>query len=168
MKKFLAILCTALFMILPACSTLADGTHGVKPLELMTDMEFNKWKLYIELTTRVGATRLMEQGAISPAELTMAANAIDNIKNQPVDAAAGALIVPALQNAGFTNDEAMLVLLIVEQELLARGALRWINPDTGQLDLSPRTEEVLHVVATALLSVAGAVSEVYQTTTAPQ
>jgi hypothetical protein len=54
-----------------------------------------------------------------------------------------------VEDAGLTNDELMLLLLLVEQELIERGALEWFDAE-GQIDLSPRTEELLTIVANAL------------------
>ena len=44
--------------------------------------------------------------------------------------------------------------MIVEQELISRGALDWINPETGLIEWSPRTKEMLTIVANALRSAA--------------
>jgi hypothetical protein len=75
---------------------------------------------------------------------------IDGLATGPLELDAGSLIAPALRRAGLSNDELELVLLIAEQELAARGALNWVNPVTNVLELSPRSKEVLHIVARSL------------------
>ena len=48
----------------------------------------------------------------------------------------------------------MPIQLIAEDQLLKRGALDWLDPVTGVVALSPRTKEVLTLIAGALRSVA--------------
>lgn len=154
MKKFFVgsfaalMLCLALSSGFAACST--TGGNGVKPLEQMTELEYSKWKLYIQLGVKIGANRLLQEGVVTHDQLGIAAAAIDGIKGEPVADGAKSLIVPALRKAGFSNDEVEFILLIAEQELLARGALDWLNPQTNVFELSPRTKEVLTLVADAL------------------
>lgn len=142
------MLCTALTCGVASCST--TGGNGVKPLEQMTELEYSKWKLYIQLGVKIGANRLLQEGIVKHEQLDIAAAAIDGIKGEPIAGGVKSLIVPALHNAGFSNDEVEFILLVAEQELLARGALDWLNPQTNVLELSPRTKEVLTLVANAL------------------
>lgn len=147
------------FAVLMLCLCLAGGfvassgcttTNGVKPLEEMTELEYSKWKLYIQLGVKIGANRLLQEGIVTQDQLGVAAAAIDGIQGEPVAGGVKSLIVPALRKAGFANDEVEFILLVAEQELLARGALDWLNPETNVLELSPRTKEVLAIVANAL------------------
>lgn len=147
-----------LFIVLVSCIALSSGLvscattngNGVKPLEEMTELEYSKWKLYIQLGVKIGANRLLQEGIVTQDQLGIAAAAIDGIQGEPVTGGIKSLIVPALRKAGFENDEVEFILLIAEQELLARGALDWLNPETNILELSPRTKEVLTIVANAL------------------
>jgi hypothetical protein len=149
------------FAVLMLCLCLAGGIvassgctttngNGVKPLEQMTELEYSKWKLYIQLGVKIGANRLLEEGVVNHEQLEIAAAAIDGIKGEPVAGGAKSLIVPALRKAGFSNDEVEFVLLVAEQELLARGALEWLNPQTNVFELSPRTQEILTIIAASL------------------
>lgn len=160
MKKFLLAMAMigTLFTIVPSC--VSNGS--IRPLEEMTDLEFNRWKLYIQLGVKVGANRLLQEGIVTTDQLSVVAGIVESVKSGPVVAGASSLIVPALHKAGFNNDEVELVLLIAEQELLARGAFDWLNPATGTLELSPRTKEVLDLIADSLRT-AGTVTPQEQT-----
>ena len=128
---------------------IACTTTGIKPLEQMTELEYSKWKVYIQLGVKIGASHLLNKNIVTQEQLNIASTAIAGI-NQPATDGAKSLIIPALRKAGFNNDEVEFIRLIAEQELLARGALDWINPETGTLELSPRTKEILQIVSDAL------------------
>jgi hypothetical protein len=161
-KNSLAILMLSLCLVGGfVASTGCTSTNGVKPLEEMTELEYSKWKLYIQLGVKIGANRLLEENLVSQNELTVAAGAIDALQDQPILGGATSLIIPALRNAGFNNDEVEFILLVAEQELLARCALEWLNPETHVFELSPRTKEVLDIIANALRS-AGTVTPTEQ------
>lgn len=161
MKKMVLVLVAACMLSvasMTACISSGNG-NGIKPLEQMTELEYSKWKLYIQLGVKIGANRLLEEGTITKEQLNVAAGAIEAIAGQPVEAGAKSLIIPALEKAGFKGDEVEFVLLVAEQELLARGALNyWTNPANGVLELSPRTQDMLSVIANALRS-AGTVTQ---------
>ncbi len=143
---------------LSGCTMLGTGEGGVQAIEEMSELEWSRWKLYIQLGTKIGANRLLAEDLVSEDDLAIAATVLDTLRDQTVVPGATSLIAPALVEAGLTNDEVQLLLLIVEQELLSRGALEWLDPDTGLLALSPRTKELLTLVADALRS-ASAVSQ---------
>lgn len=149
MKYLIAcLMCLCLAGSFAACTT--TGGNGVKPLEQLTELEYSKWKLYIQLGVKIGANRLLQEGVVSTGQLNVAAGVIDGIQGEPVTGGAKSLIIPALHKAGFSNDEVEFILLVAEQELISRGALDWINPETNVLELSPRSKEVLGIVADAL------------------
>lgn len=162
MKKTWIMLAMLAIMAVGSVSCTTTNGNGVKPLEQMTELEYSKWKLYIQLGVKIGANRLLQEGIVNTGQLNVAAGAIEAVKGEPVEGGAKSLIVPALRKAGFQNDEVEFILLVAEQELAARGALEWLNPETNVLELSPRTKEVLDVVAGALRS-AGIVTPAEQT-----
>lgn len=127
---------------------------NMQQLEQMQQREYENWKLYIQLGVKVTANRLLEEGSVTADELNLVANVVDSVATSPVVPGATALITPALEKAGLTSDEIRLVIAIVEQELLARGALEWLDPTTGVVSLSPRTKEILGLVAGSLRSAA--------------
>lgn len=139
------------------CITTGDG-QGVEALENMSELEYANWKLYISLGVSVASNRALAANLVSQADLDLAASALDLLRDQNITAGATSLIGPALEEVGLTNDEVALLLLIVEKELLERGALEWRDPVTGAVALSPRTKEILTIVA-ASLRAAGSVSE---------
>lgn len=131
------------------CLTTGDGT--VQGIEEMTELEYAKWQLYVTLGVKIGSARLLAEGAITVAELELAATAIELIIQTPLESGTTSLILPALQSVGLTSDEVQLLLLIAEQELLARGALEGLtDPVSGIVELSPRAQELLQRVADSL------------------
>ena len=152
MKKWIAPL--ALIAVLGAASlsgcASTDGGKGVQALEQMSELDYNKWKLYIQLGVKIGANRLLQEGTVSVQDLSIAATAIETVRDQTGVPGTKSFIQDALKDAGLTNDEVELLLVIVEQELLARGALDWLNPETGVVEWSPRTKDLLTLVAGSL------------------
>lgn len=132
-----------------ACHSTGSGS-GLKPIEEMSDVEYSKWQLYIHLGVKVGANRLILEKVISKEDLLKIASVIDGIRDNTLTNAGGSLLAPALQKAGFTQTEVELLFTVVEQELIARGGLKWVDPATGTLALSPRTKSLLTVIASAL------------------
>lgn len=153
-KIFAALVCV--LTVIGCMST--NGQGAIKPLEQMSDVEYTHWKLYIELGVKIGAHRLLTEKIVTQNQLVMVATVVDSVVTTPLEAGATSLLIPALQKAGFNNDEATLVIMVVDQELMSRGALKWVDPATGLVSLSPRTKEVLGLVSSALRT-AGNVSE---------
>lgn len=136
------------------CLSTGDGEQGIEALESMTDLEFNKLTLYVTLGTKIAANRALAEGAVTEEELDLAATALETVRDSSVVPGATSIITPALEEAGLTNDEVQLLLLIVEQELLSRGALEWLDPATGLVAFSPRTKSLLTSVADSLRAAA--------------
>lgn len=148
MKNFV---CIALLALLCGQASMScSGPGSIKQIEEMSDLEYSKWSLYIQLGVKIGANRLVQEGVVTTSQLNVAAGVIEGIGGEPIAGGVKSLILPALQKAGFQNDEVEFILLVAEQELLARGALEWINPQTNVLELSPRTLEILKIVANSL------------------
>jgi hypothetical protein len=155
MRKSLLIVLAAGLLCMPVisgCATTGDD-QGIELIEDMSEAEYAKWQLYVSLGTKIGASRLLEEGIVTATELELAADVIDALQDSVVSAGATSFIVPALQKAGLTSDEIQFVLLVAEQELLSRGALAGVvDPLTGTVSLSPRTKEMLHIIAESLRS----------------
>jgi len=134
-----------------SCVSTNNGPAIVN-IDAMPDVEYNRWKLYIQLGVKIGANRLLQEKVVTEAELKSAATVIDTLRDQTLIPGASHYIADALQKAGFTNDEAVFLLLVVEGELEARGAFKWVNPVTQVLELSPRTKDLLTTVSGALRS----------------
>lgn len=125
---------------------------NIQPLEQMNELEYENWKVYIQLGVKVAANRLLQEGTISESELVTMADVIDTVTTSTVLPGATSILSSAIEQAGLTSDEARLLVAIVERELLARGALDWVDPATGTASLSPRTKEILGIVSVSLRS----------------
>jgi len=130
------------------------GGNGIQAIEQMSDLDFNKWKLYLQLGVKIGANRLIDEGAVSAEEVELTATVLETLRDQSVVPGGKSFIKDALEKSGLTNDEIELLLVIVEQELISRGALDWLDPTTGLVAWSPRTKDILTIVAQALRSTA--------------
>ena len=150
-KNLVALALVGLLMIpaMSGCITTDNGA-GVQAIEDMSELEFNKWNLYVTLGVKIAANRSLQEGLVTQEELNLAALGLELIGNQPVLDGTTSLIQSSLEDVGLNNDEIMLILLIAEQEILQRGGGDYIDPVTGQLAVSPRTEILLDNIAQAL------------------
>jgi hypothetical protein len=128
----------------------SGGQPAIKPLEQMDDVTYSHWKLYIQLTVKIAAHRLLTERVVTQDQLNLVAGVVDAVTTSPIQAGATSLLGPALAKAGFTSDEVTLAVMIADQELVARGALKNVDPTTGMIQLSARTKEVLGLVSSAL------------------
>jgi hypothetical protein len=157
-KVFAHLMCIAvLFAGIPvtSCTTTQDGEQSIESLEQMSELDYNRWKLYIQLGVKIGANRLLEEGVVDEATLDVMADVVENVATKPIQAGATSIIKEVLEDEleklGLNNDEAVFVLLVAEQELLARGVLDGVlDPETGNTVLSPRAKEMLGIVAGSL------------------
>jgi len=128
------------------CVSTSDG-KAIVGIEEMSDLEYNKWRLYLQLGVKIGASRLAQEGMVDQAELDLAAGILDALREQNIVTGGESFIQLALVDAGFTNDEVAFLLLVVEQEIIARTSF---DPTTGMVVLSERTKELLQIVANSL------------------
>lgn len=131
---------------LSGCVSTQDGQQGVEFIENMDDVSFDRWQLYVSLTVKIGANRLLEEGIVTADELLLAADVMEAAQAANVPVGAVSLLEPLFIEVGLNNDEMLLVLLIVEQELLSHG----VSLDTN---LSLRTKAVLQGAANAIRAV---------------
>jgi hypothetical protein len=133
------------------CSAVGpNGQQGVETLEQMTDTEFARWKLYITLGVKIGANRLLAEDIVTEEELDLAASVLESVRDQSITPGATALIGPALEDSGLSNDEIQILLMGVEDALRSQGAFDWLDPETGIVALSPRSKELLTGVIESL------------------
>jgi hypothetical protein len=135
---------------LSGCITTQNGEQGIEALEGMSELEYSKLRLYIQLGVKVGGNLLLQEGAVTEEELDLAASALELVRDQSIITGTQGVIGPALEGVGLTSSEIHDLLSILELELASRGALSWINPETGMIELSPRTQEILTAVANSL------------------
>lgn len=138
---------------LSGCVSTGSG-QGIVALESMSEQDFSKWRLYISLSTKIAASRLIANNLVSADDVNKAVSALTLLRDQPIVEGATSFIKPVLEQVGLAGSEIELLLLVVEQELLSRGALDYIDPQTGLVSLSPRTKDVLTVVVNSLTAAA--------------
>lgn len=136
---------------LSGCVSTGDG-QGVVMLEEMTQPQFNKWRLYIGLSTKVIASRLVSEGLVTPEELAKAAEALTIVRDglATPEGSATSLLLPALEKVGLKGSEIELALLVIEQEILQRGVIPFLDPVTGTYTFSPRTKDLLDSMINSL------------------
>lgn len=164
-KKWITPLILAIALggvAISGCVTTPNGEQSIEVLEGMSEYQYGKWKLYIQLGVKIGANELLEDEVVTEEELDLAASALEMIRDQPVTSGATSIVGPALTEVGLNSDEIELLLLILEQELLSRGAMDWVGSD-GAVALSPRTVEILTLVADALRAATVVTEEEMQT-----
>lgn len=129
---------------LSGCASTGGG-QGIVLLENMSEPQFNKWRLYIGLSTKVIASRLVDERLVSQEELALAARALELVRDGsvPPDLSTSSLLRPALEQVGLKDSEIELALLVIEQEILQRGVVPFLDPATGLYTLSPRTKTIL-------------------------
>jgi hypothetical protein len=118
----------------------------------MSEPAFLNWRLYVSLTTKIVASRLLDEGLVSREEMGLAAQALRLVRDGavPPDLSTSSLLKPALENFGLKDSEIELALLVIEQEILQRGVVPLVDPSTGLVVLSPRTKSVLNEMANSL------------------
>jgi hypothetical protein len=133
---------------LTSCPSTGQGA-GLTAIENLSEQDFNKWKLYVQLGVKIGANRLVEENKTSQEELVKIADCLDMILSQPLSVIGQNLLQKALQDSGIKNDELALILAIAENEILARSGYVYTTED-GLVNLTPRTRDLLLGVSNAL------------------
>jgi|APGre2960657404_1045060.scaffolds.fasta_scaffold07590_7 hypothetical protein len=133
---------------IPSCHSSANG-NGLTAVEDLSENDFNKWKLYVELGVKIGANRLIEEQKVSREELTKVSDAMDLVLTQPATTVGQMLLQKALIDSGIHNDEIRLILAIAENEIISRSGYQYVNLD-GIVNLTPRTRELLMAISFSL------------------
>jgi len=163
MRKHLGVLLALGLVILPVTGVALSGCvstggeQGLETLETMTEADYQRLKLYSTLGVKIAANRLVQEGTVSAADLTLAADLLDSIKSTPAMGGAELLIEDLLADSGLTSTEVEALLQIVVFELQARGVFDNLGIG-GLVELSPRTEDFIDSMIDAVRS-AGTVSQ---------
>ena len=151
MKKILltSILALAGLFVAPSCLTPSED--GTTALDEMSELEYVRLSQYISLGTEIGVSRLLSFDQTSAGELGLVADALEGLVGRSLlELSSGWLTDAVSEKVMLTSDELLLLLMIVEQEVLVRGGGTYIDPETGELRLTKRTEGLLLVVASVL------------------
>ena len=162
MKKYLTtgLLIIGMIATNGCLSTTEDGEQAISSVEEMSELEYTRFSQYLYLGTKIGAVRLLDSGELDAATLEVIAGILEGLADEPLlDFGSGFIVDAITEQTDLTNDELMLILLIVEQELLARGGATYLDPETGELRLTERTEELMDRVASALRSAVNGMTE---------
>lgn len=128
---------------LTACPTL--GSNPLASLETMPEQDFNVLEARADLVTRVLGARLIQEGALTQAQLDDAARALKIAAGDPLALAGSNVLTEALERAGFTNQEALLALVLVEDFL--RSKVSW---GPAGSPIGPRARRLLETLAGSL------------------
>lgn len=149
----LLVLALAGSMVGSGCAITPDGEQGIVSIENMSELEYNNWVMYVQLGVKIPARRLLESGEITEDELELIASTLESVRDQTIVPGTTSILTPAFEDVGLNSDEIQLVVMIIENELLKRGALDWIDPDTGNIALSPRSRGLMTAVIDSLRSI---------------
>ncbi len=133
---------------LPGCQSTGAALAN---LEALSDEDAATLEARADLITRVLAARLLSDAHLDPQVLSDAALALELAAGDPLVLGGPNVLSNALEKAGFTNQEAILSLLLVEDFLRSR--VSWGMAGTP---LGPRARHLLGVVAVALRGAATA------------
>jgi hypothetical protein len=161
MKKYIAagVLALGTLVVASGCITTADGDLTLESIEEMSELEYSRMSQYVYLGTKIGAARLLESGDLDLLVVGQVADVLEGLVGQPILELTGGFVTDAVtENVVLTSDEMLLILLIVEQEVLARGGATYVDEETGELRLTERTEDLMLLVADALRSAVGGVT----------
>ena len=125
MKERLALALKCLLMLALACAVGAgvlgfSGCGSRGQLEQMPAEDFEVLQSRCDILTRVVAARALADGKVRPETFEAVADALQIVAADPLALAGPNVITRALEDAGFTDQEAMLALLLVEDFLRAR------------------------------------------------
>lgn len=135
------------------CVTTDEG-QGIESIEAMTEADYQRFMLYLELGVKIAASRALEEGVVTEQELRDTSDALLLITHaDTLPVAGGGIFATALKELGVSNDEVLLILDIVKLELQQRGGMDFVDPVTGEIDLTPRTELLLLMLAETLVAV---------------
>lgn len=135
-------------VMINGCIMSPEG--DVVAVEDMSETEFQNWQLMTVLGVKIGANRLLMEGVIKESDLDGMADVLEAASEATFAEGATSIFKDTLAEAGFTSDEVTLLLLVAEQQLIARGGLSLDDA----LQLSPRTKDTLVKLAEGLRNVA--------------
>lgn len=118
-KCFLVLLLAAI-VGLGLCGVSGCGSRG--QLEQIPAEDFEVLQSRAEILTRVVTARAITDGKVKPDTFAAFADALSIVAADPLALAGPNVITRALQDAGLTDQEAMLAVMLVEDFLRARFA----------------------------------------------
>jgi hypothetical protein len=146
--SIMAIGGTFLASNLAGCA-IFSGEHGIKSIEEMSDEDFAYTKLLASSAIKIAATRMLDEGVVSPDDVGLAVFVLESITTTPVVGTATELVTDLLRNSGLNSVEIEALLEIVVFRLESRGVLENLSEE-GLIVLTPRTQEFLDTLIQAL------------------
>lgn len=116
--KCSCLIALACLVALAASGFSGCGSRG--QLEQITPEEFEVVQDRTDILTRVIAARALAEGKIKPELLTTVADALAIVAADPLALGGPNVLTRALEDAGLTDAEAMLALMLVEDFLRAK------------------------------------------------
>jgi len=129
------------------CFPLNSCKTAEQKIAQLDEQEFNRFENYVTRIAGVTTNLLLKKDKITITEANMIASVVRNVATMPVSENAISLLETHLVEHGFSDDETILAILLVEDLVLSRGGFqRVIGPD-GKLYISPRGQLLLNNVA---------------------
>ncbi len=139
----------SLFLVLGSLAALSEScasTHTGAKLEAMTTEQFDSLSLRVQLVTRVALGRLYSDGKVDKQRILTIADTVDAAIASPDLIVLGTgLISGKLRAQGWTEDEVLLAVLLVEDFVRSQGGIG----EPG-LPLGPHAKALLTTISVAL------------------
>ena len=84
----------------PLFGSACVGAGASQKIEEMSETDFNKFALYVELGTKIGFSRLIDENVVSVSEATLLADGLDTLAKGPVTVVGESVIRDFLEKNG--------------------------------------------------------------------
>jgi len=149
MTKFIHIVGSILLGLLIFGATVPMQGCATTPVDQMTQEQFDGLDKWVGLLGRATASRLIREEVVSREELCQISVVVLDIVEDPVNTA-GSLVSGPLVEAGFTEEELLIVLTLMEDVIRTRFDFGTIFDENGNEFLSERSQQILTTAANAI------------------
>lgn len=153
-KRLITFGLLALLAIPAMSGCVLTGTgQGIENIEEMEEADYQRFRMYLRLSVKILAERLLVEEVVTSDELDNVATVIALAGHAPITGAIDSLIADTLTDSGFTGSEIMLIAVLIDDQLFGEGRFgTFVSPD-GTLFLSDRTAELLLDVGISIAEV---------------
>ena len=141
---FLVVLMGLWLLLTPSCKS---ASKPLVAIEAMEPRAFDLVEARADLITRVLFQRLYDQGTLTANKISNIAFALEATADNPTTPGGSALISNAFKDWGFTDQEALLAIVLVEDFLRSR-----VDLGSASLPIGPNARRLLLAVSRAMRS----------------